>query len=369
VKHPDSPVTGLKSYGWTPARQQAFAPFAEQGLVPARVVAQHRSLWTVMSDTFQGPATLTGRLSFHAVSTDLPVTGDWVALDPGSDHARIAVVLDRTGTLARKAAGTSHTEQLLGANIDLALLVMALNGDFNPRRLERYLALCRAGGVEPLVVLTKADLHPDPDAMVDRLQASVRASAAGSVPVLVVSALTLQGIAALKRWLVPGLTSVLLGSSGAGKSTLVNALAGEEIMHTATIREADDRGRHTTTHRELILLPNGALILDTPGMRELGLVGDESNIAAGFADVSELAAQCRFSDCTHTGEPDCAVQAALANRSLDPARLASWQKLMREQAYDTRRDNPEAQAAHKKRWKQVHKHYQAKVRLRDRQIE
>jgi ribosome biogenesis GTPase / thiamine phosphate phosphatase len=344
----------LTPYGWNDQRDLQMEDYTELGLIPARVVVQQRSLWHVVADGFEGPATLAGRFAHEAGPGGHPVAGDWVAIDIEGDAARIHGVLPRHGALTRKAAGTSHGTQVVAANVDLALLVMALNGDVNLRRLERYLALAASGGVQPLIVLTKADLVDDPGAEMDAVH-----DAAGDVPVLAVSSRTGEGLDRLQRWLLPQQTAVLLGSSGAGKSTLVNALAGGDVMATGAIRESDGRGRHTTSHRELLLLPSGALILDTPGMREVGLADGAEGVREGFADIEALALECQFSDCTHQREPKCAVQAAIARGALERDRLDGWRKLQLETAHEVRRADPVARTAHKKRSVALQKAYRA----------
>lgn len=327
----------LKSYGWTAEREAAFAELAGRGLLPGRIVVQQRSHARVMTQAGEVAASLAGKLAHEAGELDLPVTGDWVACSrrPG-ESAAIQAVLPRTSLFVRRAAGQAQTVQAVAANVDLALLVASLNADLNPRRLERYLAMALESGVRPVVVLTKADLSSD----VARARAEL-ASVLGGVEVLATSSRSGLGLPELAGLLAPGLTAVLLGSSGAGKSSLVNALAGVERMATAAIRESDAHGRHTTTHREIVLLPSGALLLDTPGMRELGLWDARSGLAAAFADleaeIETLAANCRFRDCRHDAEPGCAVRSALEDGRLDRDRWDSLGKLRAELAQDAGR--------------------------------
>ena len=241
-------------------------------------------------------------------------------------------------------------EQVVAANVDVAVLVASMNADLNARRLERYLATAWQSGATPVVVLTKADIAADPEADIAEAE-----SVAFGAPVLAVSAVTGEGLDALASHLKAGETAVLVGSSGVGKSTLVNALAGEALMVTAAIREDDAHGRHTTTHRELIRLPSGALILDTPGMRELGLIDADDGLSATFEDIEALAADCRFSDCGHGSEPGCAVRAALRDGTLDEGRWRSFQKLQRELAFQERKEDRAARAAHRRHWISIHK--------------
>ena len=274
---------------------------------------------------------------------------------------RARAVLPRRTAFIRKAAGQGQIPQIVAANVDVAVLAAALTPDFNPRRLERYLAIAWQSGARPLVVLTKADLCEDVDAAVD----ATRALAAG-VDVLAISSTTGEGLADLAGRLLPGETAVLVGSSGAGKSTLVNALAGEARMAVGEVREDDGRGRHTTSHRELILLPSGALILDTPGMRELGLMDADEGITATFDDIDSLAEQCRFHDCGHTNEPGCAVQAALEAGALDPHRWRNYQKLQREAAFSDRKEDRAARSAERRKWVTIAKAQRAQRKQRGR---
>jgi ribosome biogenesis GTPase len=279
----------------------------------ARVVAQHRGGYTVRHDGRDRSVVLAGALR-HA-GGDLPVVGDRVEVR----DERIVGVLLRRGVIAR--AG-----QVLAANVDMAWIVTGLGRDVNPRRLERYLSLAATGGVEPLVLLTKTDL---PDVPVEAALGELR-GVAGGAPVLPVSARTGVGVDTLASMLAPGRTAVLLGSSGAGKSTLANALLGGDYLATAAVREDDERGRHTTTHRELFELPGGGALIDTPGLRAVGVTDAPAGEGGPFADIGELARACRFSDCTHTSEPGCAVNAAVEAGDLDPDRLSAYQGLIAE---------------------------------------
>ncbi len=328
----------LGELGFTEAYEQAFAPYAEAGLVPGRVVAGHTRYLRVATPSGEVLAELAGSLRHHARSAEqLPAVGDFVALRPQGDDgsALIQAVLPRRAAFVRRAAGARAQPQVLAANVDTVFLVMGLDGDFNLRRVERSLVLAWDSGASPVLLLNKADLCPD----VDARRAEVERSAPG-VPVCVVAAKPGTGLEALGPWLVPGRTVVLLGSSGVGKSTLVNRLLGHERQRTRDVIEnADQRGRHTTTHRELIALPGGALLIDTPGLRELQLWSDGAGLEAAFDDVSRVAAGCRFTDCGHGSEPGCAVLAAVAHGRLDAARLESYLKLAAElRALEIRED-------------------------------
>lgn len=334
--------------GWSPELEEAFAPHAEQGLVPARVTIQSRGLYLVTGDDGEREAEISGRLRHQAAGGDLPAVGDWVALrlPPGNGRATIAAVLPRRTKLSRKVAERELEEQVVAANVDVVFLVTSLNRELKLRRLERYLATAWESGASPVIVLTKSDLADD----VAERTAEVESIAFG-VPVHVVSAVTGEGVEALPAYFAGNRTAVFLGSSGVGKSTLINVLAGEEIQVTAAIREADDRGRHTTTRRELIQLPGGGIVIDTPGMRELQLWESEDGMDTAFADIAVLTTQCRFNDCAHRTEPGCAIRAALADGSLDPERWSSYQKLQRELARLARRRSGREHAELKRRWK------------------
>jgi ribosome biogenesis GTPase len=342
----------LTAYGWREELQHDFAPFAAAGLEPGRIIIQQRGGYRLATRQGEIDARATGTLLKGSTDEERPAAGDWVAFEPrpGETTALVRAVLPRRTAFIRRASGKHGGAQVVAANVDVAFLVTSLNADLNLRRLERYLATAHESGAQPVVVLTKADLAEDVGAAV----ADVEAISLGA-PVLAVSARTGQGLDAFAAWLAPGRTAVLLGSSGAGKSTLVNALSGAERMATAEIREDDARGRHTTTHRELILLPSGGLILDTPGMRELGLWDAEAGVSTAFDDVAALAAKCRFSDCRHQGEPGCAVREAIENGALPQGRLAAYEKLQAELAFEHRRTDPRAERENRKLWASRHK--------------
>jgi ribosome biogenesis GTPase len=341
----------LNSYGWTDALQLEFAVHSAHGLAPARVIVQQRGLYLLATASGEATARLSGRFAHGAAAGDYPVAGDWVAaaLRPEEASATIHRLLPRRSAFVRKAVGGGTASQVVAANVDVAFLVTSLNADLNPRRIERYLATAWDGGACPIIVLTKADLCHERER--NALQASIEAVALG-VPVRVVSAVTGEGLDRLRESFAPGRTAALLGSSGAGKSSLVNALAGAPLMTTRAIRESDARGRHTTTHRQLIRLPDGRLILDTPGMRELSLWEADAGVAATFADIEALVQRCRFRDCAHGTEPGCAVQAALAEGSLDSGRWRGYAKLQRELARAARKDDPADRARARMVWLQ-----------------
>ena len=310
----DLPAFDLGALGWS----AEYADHLDPGLEPGRVVTVHRGALDVATADGILRTRLPGRLVFDG--TDIAV-GDWVGLADGV----VGSVLPRRSALQRNAAGRATRAQTLVANVDLAFLVTSLGPEFDPRRIERYLVTIWESGATPEIVLTKADRLVDPGPFV----AEVETSAPG-VPVHVVSAVSGLGCDELRARIEPGATVVLLGSSGVGKSTLVNRFAGRELMTTTPTRADDDEGRHTTSHRELILLPGGGVVIDTPGLRELQLAEGAAGIDVTFSDVDELTGDCRFADCTHNGEPGCAVAAAVESGALPSERLQSWRKLQRE---------------------------------------
>jgi ribosome biogenesis GTPase len=319
-------ITSLARFGWTVERESEFQQYREQGLVPARVAVEHRSAYVLYAEDGELRAELAGRLRHGG---EAPSVGDWTAVRP---PATIVAVLPRRTVFSRKEPWARTVEQVLAANVDTVFVVTALTEpDFKLRRLERYLTAAWESGAQPVIVLTKSDLCADVPAAVAEAEA-----VAFGVPVHAISAATGEGVDELRPYLPPGTTVALLGSSGVGKSTLVNRLAGRELLATQEVR-ADGRGRHTTSHRELVLLPDGGLVLDTPGLRELQLWEAPDGLEQTFEDVVALAARCRFGDCAHEREPGCAVRAAIAAGSLPPDRLESYRKLQRELAHLERR--------------------------------
>ncbi len=347
-------MDALETLGWDAGWAEAFAAFAADGLRPARVVAVHRETSIVRDGAGDRPAGVSGSFRHAALAhADFPTVGDWVALEGGDV---IAAVLPRRSVFKRMATDASRRgnriddEQIMASNIDVALLVAGLDNDFNLRRIERYLAVAWSSEISPVVVLNKSDLADD----VDGRLVAVDAIAPG-VATVAVSARTGEGLDELRAHLRPGTTAAILGSSGVGKSTLVNALLGEDRQATGEVRDSDSRGRHTTTHRELFELPGGALLVDTPGIRSLEVLGADEGVDAAFDDVVDLAATCRFSDCRHESEPGCAIRAALADGSLTEERLASHRKLEREIARAAREADPRARAEHRRTWKIISK--------------
>ncbi|OLE97143.1 MAG: ribosome small subunit-dependent GTPase A, partial [Cyanobacteria bacterium 13_1_20CM_4_61_6] len=332
-------------------------------LVFSRVIEEQRGLYRVAGDV-EGWAEVSGRFRHEAASAaDFPAVGDWVGVLPAPTEgtAMIHALLERRSVLARAAAGTTTEAQVVAANIETVFLVTALSGDLNTRRLERYLTMVWDGGAVPVVVLNKADLSEDPER-----EASAVRTRLPLVDVVTVSALQTHGLDALMPYVRPASTIALVGSSGVGKSTLVNRLLGRETVRVGAVSDADGRGRHTTTARQLVELPGGGLLIDTPGMRELQPWGGESAVDAAFDDVVALAAACRFTDCAHESEPGCAVRAAVESGALAADRMSHYRRLVREAAFEERKHDKAAAAETKRKWKRIHQAAKAMYRDRER---
>jgi len=340
-------LSSLESLGYGPFFSDSFLLLDRPDLTPARIVTVDRASWQLAGARAEH-AELSGRLRHELAAWERPTVGDWVAIADDDHRAIVHAVLPRRTALIRRAAGLTGDAQAIAANLDAVLVVTSANRDANPRRLERYLTLVRDSGAAPIVVVNKIDLGGDVAGVLMALAAS-----AADAPIVAVSAATGDGLYRLRALIGPGRTIGLVGSSGVGKSSLVNRLLGREVQATAGIDD-NDRGRHTTARRELLELPGGGLLVDTPGMRELGLIEDGGGLAASFADVAALAAGCRFGDCRHAGEPGCAVFEAIDAGELDADRLASFHKLEREVAAAARRGDPLAQARERQRWKVIH---------------
>lgn len=346
----------IEQYGWSDALAQAFAPHVSEGHLPGRIIVQQRDAYLVATDDGDLISKLSGRMRHEAREAGHPAVGDWVALsmNPAERSATIHALLPRRTAFVRRAADSVQTVQVIAANIDVAFVVTSMNADLNPRRIERYLAAALQSGARPVVVLTKSDLSDAVEAQAEEIEAL-----AAGCPVLTVSARQGLGLEALMQHVGPGETCVLIGSSGVGKSTLVNALLGHDRMATREIREADGRGRHTTSHRELVLLPSGALILDTPGIREVGLIDADEGLALAFDDIETLAGNCKFRDCEHVNEPGCAIREALQSGALDAGRWASFQKLGEELAAVERKGERVAKDIERRRQLALQKGYRS----------
>jgi len=355
------PLTAL---GWDEAWAAAFAPHAAEGLTPARVAIEFNHLFRLYTAAGEVRGQHAGRLLHAAAGRHaLAAVGDWVAIRTRPDErtATIEAILPRRTEFSRKAAGGLTEQQVVAANIDVVFLVMGLDRDYNPRRLERYLVLARESGAVPHVVLSKADLAEDPAAAVAEI-----AAVAPGVAVHVTSVRDGRGLAEVRRVIGAGRTGALLGSSGAGKSTLINALLGEDRLATKAVRDSDSRGRHTTRHRQLVPLPGGGLLIDTPGMRELQLWTAAETADATFDDIEAAAAGCHFTDCRHRSEPRCAVRAAVEAGEIDPARLDSFHKLQDEARSLVARQDARERIQQRAQAKTIAKAARQLYRIRDR---
>lgn len=341
----------LRQLGWRPFFEEQFAGHTGEGLSPARVIIRRKNRYVLSDGIQESSAEIAGRIHYTArTAGDYPAVGDWVVVRARQNEgtATILAILPRTSSFIRKIPGIREEEQVVAANIDTVFLVNGFDAGVNIRRLERSLVLVATSGARPVIILNKADLDPG----ADEVFRDVR-MAFPDVPVLVTSATEGSGLQDVAGLVPPGETAAMLGPSGVGKSTIVNALLGREHFATDEVRSADRKGRHRTSHRELVILPSGGLLIDTPGMRELQLWDVDAAVQDTFDDIEELASECKFRDCKHSGEPGCAVQAALEEGRLDPGRLESFTKLQREAAYQRRRTDKAEQLREKQRWKKL----------------
>ncbi len=340
----------LIELGWNQFFESHFEQFKAGNLVPARIAQEHKNIYTALDEHGECLAEVSGRFRFEA-DGKFPAVGDWVAISRhDEDRAIIQALLPRQSAFARKVAGEETQQQIVAANVDTVFIVIGLDGNYSLRRVERYLTLAWESGALPVVLLNKSDICQELDART----AEVEALAIGT-EVHPISARDGQGLDALDKYLSPGRTGAFLGSSGVGKSSIINRLLGEDRLAVNEASDADSRGRHTTTRRELILLPDGGIVIDTPGMRELQVWGDEQGLRQAFEDIEELAVACRFRDCQHSSEPGCAVRKAIQDGKLDRARFENYLKLRKELEYLAARQVMKASAAEKLKWKQISK--------------
>ncbi|HLO12979.1 MAG TPA: ribosome small subunit-dependent GTPase A [Pseudoneobacillus sp.] len=343
----------LNVIGKNESIEKDFASFKEQGFTLGRVALEHKRMYRVWTENGEPLCEVSGKFTYTASGReDYPAVGDWVVLQERINENRgtIHAILPRSSKFSRKSAGRVTEEQIVASNVDTIFLVNSLNEDLNLRRIERYLLLTWESGANPVIILSKSDLCENIDAKMAQVE-----SIALGVPIIAISAFNNSGIEKVEEFLKPGKTIALLGSSGVGKSTITNHLLGKEKQTVQEIRESDDKGKHTTTHREMILLPNGAILIDTPGMRELQLWESNDGVSESFSDVEQLTEICRFRDCKHEKEPGCAVHRAIEMGELSKERLNSYKKLLKELAYLDRKVDKKALSDEKKHWKNISK--------------
>ena len=357
-------VSDLTTFGWNEFFEANFKSYVDNNYACGRVALEHKNFFRVYTQYGQVLAEISGKLRHQAVNrSDLPAVGDWVVIrsrpEPGS--VMIHAVLPRRTSFVRKIAGSRTEEQIVGANIDTVFLLISLNQDFSLRRIERYLIIAWESGANPIIILSKSDLCGQVASRVKEVQAVGR-----GVPIHAISIVTGCGLQDIAQYFQRGQTVALLGSSGVGKSTLINHLTGVDQLRVQTVRASDDRGRHTTTHRELVLLPGGGLVLDTPGMRELQLWDGDESLDLVFDDIEALAGRCFFSDCHHQDEPRCAVREALVAGTIDTGRYQSYEKLQKELKYLARRRDKLSEIVEKKKWKKLSRLASERARLKHR---
>jgi ribosome biogenesis GTPase / thiamine phosphate phosphatase len=350
---PKEALTTLRALGFSSHYEKQFKRLADTSLIPARVAIEHKNRYVLYSHEGELSAELAGKMRFNAY--DLPAVGDWVGVRTDGESAIIHHLFERRTKFSRVAVGGAGEEQIVAANIDTVFIVVGLDQNFNVRRTERYLVLAHESGADAVIVLNKADVAEGLD---EKLEAI--ADVSGNAPIIAVSALTGENIERLRAYTQEGQTIALMGSSGVGKSSIINALLGDPRQEVSHVSDSNAKGRHTTTHRELVKLPDGGLIMDTPGMRELQLWSTEESLDESFSDIVEIADECHFSDCSHETEPGCAIQSALSSGDLEPGRWKSYQKLQREIRHFETRNDIHAMLKQKELWKKVHKNLKDK---------
>lgn len=355
----------LKLYGWNSFFDEQLSALNQDGLAPGRVAVENKNNYILYSEYGELTGEISGKLYFNCENkADFPAVGDWVLFRPFADEKRAIIehVMPRKTRFSRKAAGSKTEEQILASNIDIVFIMTSMNKDLNTRRLERYLVLARENKISPVIVLSKSDLCQNPEETLGEIS-----SFSDNIPIHVISCVTGYGVDEIQNYFEGNKTIGLLGSSGVGKSTLINFLAGEEIMKVNYITDYKDKGVHTTTRRELVLLPEGGMIVDTPGLRELQLWEGSEGLTDVFSDIEAIAEECKYKDCTHTTEPGCAVIKAFEEGSLDEDRMRSYRKMQREINYFKRRQNENLILAERKKWKKIHKDIKLIYKLKNKE--